>query len=48
MSVKNDGDGEEGTLHLVKLKDSSDAELGGQHSEFPFLTSSKLTPYWYW
>ena len=44
MSVKNDGDGEEGTLHLVILKNSSDAELGGQHSESPFLTSSKLRP----
>ena len=44
MSVKNDGDGKEGTLHLVKLKNSSDAKAGGQHSEFPFLTSSKLRP----
>ena len=44
MSVKNDGDGEEGTLHLVILKNSIDAKRGGQHAESPFLTSSKFEP----
>ena len=44
MSVKNDGDGEEGTLHLVILKNSIDAKRGGKHAESPFLTSSKFEP----
>ena len=44
MSVKNDGDGEEGTPAPGNIKNSSDAELGGQHAEFPFLTSSKFGP----
>ena len=46
MSIKDDGDGDEGTLHLVTIKNSSDAKQGpgGQHSEVPFLTSSKLRP----